>query len=299
MDATAEAGRRAASPTVRSLLAESGKALLRAGVDNGLREAVWLLEWALGASSLQLMTEQHRLLSAAEAAAVREAVARRARREPLQYILGTQEFCGLVFEVTPAVLIPRPETELLVEAVIRHVQPGMAPRIVDVGTGSGCVAISLAKAIPDASFVGIDISPAALNVSRRNAQRHNVFGKVEWLEGDLLSPMQTGEAGMVDVVVSNPPYIEEKEWDTLQPEVARYEPRTALVAGPTGTEMHRRLLETAARTLAPGGFLIMEVGLGQAGKVASMARSVGRYGTIRTIRDHADIERVVIVERGA
>ncbi len=294
MDAIAEKG---CFLTVRTLLGESRRALLRAGIENGAQEAVWLLEGALGRSALRVMMEQECPLSDGEVLAAREAVARRARREPLQYILGTQEFCGLEFEVNPAVLIPRPETELLVQAVIRHIQPGTTPKIVEVGTGSGCVVVALAKALPDASFVGIDISPAALTVSKRNAQRHGVQEQIDWREGDLLSSMKAWPLGMVEVVVSNPPYIREDEWDALQPEVGRYEPRTALVAGPTGTELHERLLRDAVHCLAAGGFLIMEVGQGQGAVVLQMARSIQGYGTVQTVRDAAGIERVVIAER--
>jgi release factor glutamine methyltransferase len=224
-------------------------------------------------------------------------IARRAAREPLQYLLGTQEFCGLDFQVTPAVLIPRPETELLVQEVIRlgTLKPGSI--VVDVGTGSGCVAVTLATILRDVRIVAIDRSPAALAVARANAAKHGVADQIEWLEGDLFSPLSERYARRVDVIVSNPPYIAEANWAGLQPEVRLFEPRMALVSGPRGTEFHERLLREAQPFLTAGGSLMMEIGQGQASVVRRIAERVGGYGPLRTVEDAAGIERIVIASR--
>jgi release factor glutamine methyltransferase len=219
-------------------------------------------------------------------------------REPLQYILGTQEFCGLEFHVSRAVLIPRPETELLVQEVVRRGGLDEDATVVDVGTGSGCVAITLATILKKARIIAIDQSPDALVVAKRNAEKHVVGDKIEWMEGDLLSPLRDrGMVGAVDAIVSNPPYIAGADWAGLQPEVRVFEPRPALIGGQKGTEFHERLLQESQEFLAPGGLLLMEVGQGQAPAVRQMAEQIGGYAALRVVEDAAGIGRVVIAQR--
>jgi release factor glutamine methyltransferase len=241
-------------------------------------------------------TEAERALTSDQWADAQALIARRAAREPLQYLLGTQEFCGLDFQVTPAVLIPRPETELLVREVIRQ-RPRRGATIVDVGTGSGCIAVTLATVLNDTHMVAIDRSPAALAVARTNAAKHGVDGKVEWLEGDLLAPLSQNRAGQVDVIASNPPYISDADWAGLQAEVRLFEPRMALVGGLEGTEFHERLLRESRPFLTAGGLLMMEIGQGQAAAVRRIAEKVGGYAELRAVTDAAGIERVVIAQR--
>jgi release factor glutamine methyltransferase len=225
-------------------------------------------------------------------------VARRAAREPLQYLLGTQEFCGLEFSVGPAVLIPRPETELLIHQVIGRVQSLSEATIVDVGTGSGCVAVTLAARLNGQRIFAIDRSPEALAVAQCNAMRHAVGDRIEWLEGDLLVPLRGRlSEGTVDVIVSNPPYISESDWAGLEPEVRVFEPRMALVGGEQGTEFHERLLRESREFLAPGGLLVMEIGADQAPIVRQLAGQIGGYAGLRIIEDAARIERVVMAQR--
>ena len=219
-------------------------------------------------------------------------------REPLQYILGTQEFCGLEFHVNPAVLIPRPETELLIQEVVRRCAVSKSVTLVDVATGSGCVAITLATILNGMRILGLDRFPEALAVAKSNAERHAVSDKIEWLEGDLLSPLRDkGMAGAVDVIVSNPPYIAEAEWAGLEPEVRVYEPRLALIAGQKGTELHERLLHDSMAYLVPGGLLVVEIGQGQAAAIRQVAAQLGGYAALRVVEDASGIERVVIAER--
>lgn len=286
------------SRTVGSCLAGVRAQLAEAGIESGEQEASWLLEYALGLPSLRQTIERDRVLSPGEMELVRSLVARRVSREPLQYLLGTQEFCGMEFTVTSAVLIPRPETELLVEQVVRRIQADAQATVVDACAGSGCIAVAIARLRPHMRVMATEISSAALTIAKENARRQAVADRITWLEGDLLEPLASKSLeGRVDVILSNPPYITEQDWAGLQPEVRQFEPRQALVAGPRGTEFHERLLQQAARYLEPGGALMMEMGAGQGPAVRQLIETVGGYESVRVLPDAAGIERVVIVER--
>ena len=280
--------------TVAEMLARSRQALVHAGIETGAREAVWLLEKGLKTTQLKMLLDANRFLNRSECAEVDGLVGRRATREPLQYILGSQEFCGLDFEVSPAVLIPRPETELLVEEV-KHVLAGKSQAtIVDVGTGSGCLAVTLASVLPGIRVYAVDCSADALAIAQKNIARHCVTATVTCLFGDLCMPLESiGLVGRVEAIVSNPPYIGEAEWWDLQPEVRDFEPRDALFGGAAGTEVHHRLLDQAWKYLVPGGWLFMEVGRGQSEAVCRLAGQTGRYGGASVRRDAAGIERVI------
>lgn len=273
----------------------AGVALLRsAGIERAEREAGWLLEAALGTSPLAVRLESARRLSADERARAERLFARRASREPLQYILGTQEFCGLDFLVGPDVLIPRPESEVLVEALAASQAAQANPLIADIGTGSGCLAVAAAHRLPAILVYAVDLSPGALRVARANAERHGVAGRVRFLEGDLCRPLEAeGLRGRLGAILSNPPYIPEAEVEGLQPEVGRFEPRLALAGGPDGLAFHRRLLAEARDLLAPGGLLLLEVAAGQADAVQALASAQGGYRLGEVLKDGAGIERVV------
>lgn len=298
MDALVSPDSQEQEATVATLFADGQAMLEQAGIDNAAQETVWLLEAALAETHLALRLDPHRALSPAERTRSRDLLTRRANREPLQYLLGTQEFCGLDFEVTPSVLIPRPETELLLDEVVRFVRSGHAANVVDVGTGSGCLAVALAKAVPSASVYAVDCSEGALEVARRNATAHEVCNRVHYRRGELFSALDgLGLEGHVNVVMSNPPYIPDSEWSGLQPEVKLFEPRIALSGGADGMVVHRRLLQDAWKFLVPGGLLVMEVGQGQADRVCGYARQQGPYTNIRVRKDAAGIDRVVCAER--
>ncbi|TKS61349.1 MAG: protein-(glutamine-N5) methyltransferase, release factor-specific [Nitrospira sp.] len=288
----------AESKTIGTLIAWAQQSLDQAGTGNAAQETLWLLANALGLESHHLASKAEQPVSAEVWARVGSLVSRRVAREPLQYILGTQEFCGLEFHVSPAVLIPRPETELLVQEVVRGGGLNKDAVLVDVGTGSGCVAITLATILNRTRILAMDHSPEALAVAKNNAQRHAVDDKIDWMEGDLLSPLREREmAGAVDVIVSNPPYIAEVDWADLQPEVRLFEPRLALIGGQKGTEFHERLLQDSREFLVPGGLLVMEIGQGQASALRRTAEQVGGYAALQVVEDAAGIERVVIAQR--
>lgn len=283
---------------VGALLAEAEGALKGAGIEQPALEAAWLLEQVLDLSPLMLRVKPDRHVTGAEWAAVQALVARRMGREPLQYLLGTQEFCGREFRVTPSVLIPRPESALLVDETIRRCQENRTATVVDVGTGSGCLAVSVAAALPNARILAIDLSSEALVVARANMAQHGVENRIECVCGDLLAALGEYMSGcQADVVLSNPPYIAEVDWMTLQPEVRCFEPRLALAGGHDGMDLHRLLLQQAPAYLKPGGVLLMEVGLGQAASVCRLAEGGGWFRTYDVLRDDSEIDRVVCLER--
>ncbi len=288
----------AGQATLGEMIDEARRLLEQAGIESAGQEAFWIVEHVLRIPVHHMVTDRERLLSPVELAAARGLVMRRAGREPLQYILGTQEFCGLEFHVDRAVLIPRPETELLVEYAAQRIPAERKAIIVDVCTGSGCIAVAIARKRPHARVIATDLSIPSLAVARQNAVYHAVGERITWLEGDLLGAMAgQGLEGQVDLILSNPPYIAEADWATLQPEVRLFEPRGALVAGPQGTELHERLLHESGRYLSPGGALILEIGAGQARVLRRIVEQTPGYKFHRLIYDEAGLERVVIVER--
>lgn len=280
------------------LLTGARQILEGAGIANAAQEARWLLAYALEMKHHELASRTEQSVTTEQLARVMSVVRRRESREPLQYILGSQEFCGLDFSVTPAVLIPRPETELLIQETLREGRFAEGAVLVDVGTGSGCVAVTLATILDGMRIFALDCSHAALKVAKGNADRHGVGDKIIWLEGDLLSPLKECiGVRTVDAIISNPPYIAEADWAGLQPEVRDYEPRGALLAGPQGIESHERLIHDSKEFLAPGGLLVMELGQNQAPLVRRVVEEAKGYTGLQTVEDEAGIERVLIARR--
>lgn len=272
--------------TTLKILAWTKEYLLSKGIANARLEAEWLLCSATGLDRVGLYLQYDKPLNDDELATYRALVARRAKREPLQHILGSQEFCGLDYEVSPDVLIPRYDTELLVsEAAAR--QPD-ARTILDIGTGSGCIAVSLVKRLTLAAVTATDISESALAVATRNAGRHGAV--IEFLLGSLFAPV----AGRrFDLIVSNPPYIPTDDIETLDQEVRDYDPRTALDGGDDGLHMYRSLIPTAVEHLNPKGWLLIEIGVGQARDIVSLFRRTGSFCEPVIAIDTGGIERVV------
>ena len=278
--------------TIAKVLSWTRGYLAEKGVTNARREADWLLCAATGTERIRLYLDFDKPLNSDELKRLRELVSRRGRREPLQHILGSQEFCGLEFEVSRDVLIPRHETELLVKEAVSLVPEATA--VLDVGTGSGCIAISLAGFLPKASITAVDISAAALDVARRNARRHQV--RIEFLHGSLCEPV----AGRrFDLIVSNPPYISRNDIDCLEPEVRDYDPREALDGGPDGLDIIRTLISDASGIIHDGGWLLLEVGAGQSAVVRQLITSTGVFSEPVAVCDSLGIERVVGARRTA
>ena len=268
---------------------EAARARLAATSKNPRRDAGLLLAHVLGCDQTALLTHPERLLSAAELQQFDRLVERRLASEPMQYLTGEQEFFGLSFEVSPAVLIPRPETEHLVEAVLHRFGREEEVRIVDVGTGSGAIAVSLAHAMPRSRVTAVDLLPAALAVARRNAERHGVIDQLVLLPSDLLAEVEGTD---FDAVVANPPYIATAE--VLEPQVANYEPHSALYAGPTGLEVYERLIPQAARVLKPGGWLMLEIGYGQSSALKNLMHG---WAGVTLVNDLQGIPRVVLGQK--
>ncbi|MDR3579904.1 MAG: peptide chain release factor N(5)-glutamine methyltransferase [Oryzomonas sp.] len=276
--------------TTLKVLTWTKEYLTAKGIENARLEAEWLLCAATGLDRVGLYLNFDKPLNDDELASFRSLVARRARREPLQHILGTQEFYGLEFEVSPDVLIPRHDTETLVtEALTRRPE---ARSVLDIGTGSGCIAVALARHLPGAAVTAIDISPAALVVARRNAGSNEVA--IEFLAGSLLEPV-TGRR--FDLIVSNPPYIPTTDIDGLEPEVRDFDPRGALDGGSDGLDVYRTLIPTVPEHLNPAGWLLVEVGIGQAPAVVELFRTCADYNPPITACDPGGIERVVGAQR--
>ncbi len=281
--------------TVRAALRWASEQLSQAGVDSPAADAERLVQHALGATRLDLYLHPDRPITPPERACLVDALRRRCSRAPLQHLTGETEFWSLPFFVNDAALIPRPETETLVEAALARLSGAPRPRVADVGTGSGCLAVSLARSLPESLVVATDASPAALRVARINALRNGVGDRVRLVAGDLFDPF--GPSARFDAVVSNPPYVRRDEIETLQPEVRDHEPRLALDGGEDGLSVHRRLAACAGRHLLPGGWLALEVGAGQSGPVAEMLKASEAFEEAACHRDLTGVERVLVARR--
>ncbi|MDD8027629.1 MAG: peptide chain release factor N(5)-glutamine methyltransferase [Acidobacteriota bacterium] len=281
---------RSASWTIGGLAAEGVRRLSGAGKSPGGLEARILLRRALGVTELEILAYPERPVPRAAAGGYLGLIDRRANREPFAYLIGEKEFWSLPLTVGPGVLIPRPETETLVQAALDLAGDG-APLIADIGTGSGAVALALATELREARILATDASRAALRTARGNAARHGLRN-VEFLPGDLLAALRGRRlAGRLDALVSNPPYVREADWAGLQPEIRDHEPKAALVPGPTGLEIIRRLISDAPAWLRPGGWLLLEIGRGQARAVRALFGPA--WTEVGTRRDLAGVIRVV------
>ncbi len=250
--------------TVLEVIQRSTEYLARQGVESARRNIEEMLAQVLRLPRLQLYLNFERVLTDPQVEALRAMVRRRGRREPLQHILGSVSFCGLEFQAGPQALVPRPETELLAERAWRFLQSlgSSEPRALDFGTGTGCLAITLAVKVPSARLVAVDVSVEALALARRNAEAHLVSERIQWAYGDGFAALPVGLE--FDLVVSNPPYVATAEIEGLQPEVRDFDPRLALDGGPDGLLFFRRLARETAPWLRPGGRFMCEFGDGQA-----------------------------------
>jgi release factor glutamine methyltransferase len=255
------------------------------------RDAELLLLHLIGRDRAFLLTHPDTPLTAEQVAQYESWLERRAAHEPIQYILGEQEFFGLAFTVTGDVLIPRPETEHLVEALLARAPLDQPLRIADIGTGSGAIAVALAHALSQAQVTALDISVAALAVAKGNAETNHVADRMRFLQSDLLSAV-AGER--FDAIVSNPPYVADSDRASLEPQVRDYEPASALFAGPSGLDVYERLIPEAYEALKPGGWLLMEIGQGQRDALAQL---LSGWSQISFVDDLQGIPRVACAQR--
>ncbi|MEA1971075.1 MAG: peptide chain release factor N(5)-glutamine methyltransferase, partial [Thermodesulfobacteriota bacterium] len=257
-------------------------------------DAELLLAFSINRERHFLYAHPAKELSGMELKRFRSLVARRIKEEPIAYITGRKEFWSLYFEVTPDVLIPRPDTEILIEEVLKLPVRGgeKGIRILEIGTGSGAISIALASELKNAFITATDFSPKALAIATRNAVNNNMEEKISFLCGDIFEPVEE----KFDIIVSNPPYISEDEFRLLAPKVREYEPRQALVAGPEGTEFHRKLACDGERFLEKNGWLVMEMGAGQRFAIEKMLKDRD-YCDITFRSDYAGVERVAMAKK--
>ncbi len=260
------------------------------GIDNPRLDAEVLLCHILGKDRLYLYTHFDQPLTPEELAAYRQAVKQRAMHIPVAYINGYKEFMGLDFQVNQAVLVPRPDTEILVEAALERLSSAKAPAVADLGTGSGAIIVSILVKLNAAVGTAVDISAAALDIAAENAERHGVADRLSCLQGDMLLSLAGKQ---FDALLSNPPYIPDGDIAGLSQEV-RQEPRLALAGGTDGLDFYRRIVAQGADYLKPGGFIAVEVGIDQAVAVAQLANAASCLKAETIIKDYAGIERVVI-----
>lgn len=272
--------------TTLKLLAWTKDYLADKGVKNARLESEWMLCAATGLDRVGLYLQFEKPLNATELAKYRDMVSRRGRREPLQHILGSQEFAGLEFEVSASVLIPRYDTEVLITEAIK--QYPSAGSILDIGTGSGCIAITMKKRLPHAKITATDISAAALSVAIQNAEKHGA--EVEFLHGSLFSPL---DGRRFDLIVSNPPYIPSKDICCLEDEVSKYDPKAALDGGEDGLDIYRQLIPRSADYLNVQGRIFVEIGIGQADDIIELFNGCGRFYDPIIFLDNNGIQRVI------
>lgn len=287
------------------LLKQGIEQLEKAGVGSPRLNAEVLLMHAAGCDRAALLAHPERELSPGQSAAYEAWLHERAAGKPAQYITGHQEFWGLEFLVNPSVLIPRPETELLVETALEFARAAVAGKdqrapdgwvIADVGTGSGCIAVALAKELPLARIYALENSLEALATARRNAERNGMGSRITLLHSDLLAPVSGEPLPPLDLVVSNPPYVSERDFPYVMVEVRKYEPPSAVFAGESGIEVYERLIPQAARALRPGGLIILELGYDVRERVRSLLLPE-QWTDVDWRKDLAGIIRAVIARR--
>ncbi|MBS1257961.1 MAG: Release factor glutamine methyltransferase [Candidatus Scalindua arabica] len=288
--------------TIRNILKWAITTLKEADIDPPGINADTLLSFVLSCDRTRLYTNPDEIISDADISWYKELINERIRHVPLQYITHRVEFMSLDFFVNECVLIPRPETEILVETVLENAQDKRYSNrkitIMDIGTGSGNIAVSLAKNLSNVEIYASDISQEALEIAKANAQKHNVVDKVHFLHGDLSGAFISHiDQGSVDFIVSNPPYVSESEWKNLEPELRDHEPREALVAEKDGLCFYRRIIRDASDWLMPDGYLVIEIGETQSDTIIMLVESERHYGDIEISKDLQGKERIISARR--
>ncbi len=281
--------------TIREGLEDAVKVLRKAGIASPRLDGEVLLCHVLHVDRTQILMRGHVLLTDQQSRCFRQWVARRELNEPVAYIIGEKEFWSLAFYVNSHVLIPRPETEILVEEVLR-ILPGIdhrPARILEIGVGSGAISVALAASQENLQMVATDISSEAIAVARLNAANMGVSERIQFLVGSLFADLP----GVFDVIVSNPPYISDEEFLSLPDDVRKFEPSAALLGGPEGISLHREIINDGSQYLESGGYLIMEIGAGQRRRLEDLLRKTGSYANISCRQDYAGCDRVILARR--
>lgn len=277
--------------TIREILNEAISSFEAVEIPSARLDAEVLLAFCLKLDRLEFLKNPEMQISKAQHAYFKKLVARRLKWEPVAYITGHKEFWTFALEVNKDVLIPRPDTEVIVEETLNicRTQNFSKPRILDIGTGSGAIALALAKELPQAQIVATDVSPAVLDVARKNARSLGLIKQIEFLKGNLFEPV----GGIFDIIVSNPPYISDQEYQDLPAGVKDYEPREALWAGQTGVEFYEKLIYHSKNHLKENGWLLLEIGARQEASVRKIMEDYGNYDSIGVRNDYAGMPRVI------
>ncbi|HOF77656.1 MAG TPA: peptide chain release factor N(5)-glutamine methyltransferase [Smithellaceae bacterium] len=275
--------------TVREILNEATRELETAGMETARLDAEVLLAFCLNCDRLEFLKNPDMQISKSQLAVFNKLVSRRLKWEPVAYITGRKEFWSFTLEVNKGVLIPRPDTEIILEEALAVGKNIIAPRIADIGTGSGAIALALAKELPEPKITATDISPAALKVAKKNARNLKLGKNIEFLKGDLFAPVK----GLFDIIVSNPPYISAAEYEELPRGVKDFEPKIALLAGQTGVEFYEKLIYQSKNHLKKDGWLLMEIGAPQAEKIRDIMQECAFFEDIDVRRDYAGHDRVI------
>jgi release factor glutamine methyltransferase len=282
-----------ASLTLRSVMIAASRWLSAAGIESARLDAELLLRHVLGIDQAEFYLRLDQAIAIDDERLAWELLQRRGRREPVAYITGHKEFWSLDFVVTPDALVPRPETELLVEAALERTRPpNLRLKILDIGTGSGAIAVCLAKELQQAQITAVDISSPALRIARANAERHGVADRIRFAQGDLFAPVAE-ERESFDLIVANPPYIRSGDLSALAPEIRDWEPITALDGGADGLDYYRRMAAGGARYLTAAGQMLLEIGDGMGEAVTQVFAATAGYEMSVVLRDYAGKERVM------
>lgn len=275
--------------TVREILNEATRELETAGMETARLDAEVLLAFCLNCDRLEFLKNPDLKINNNKLSPYTKLVERRLKYEPVAYITGRKEFWSFTLEVNKGVLIPRPDTEIILEEALAVGKNIIAPRIADIGTGSGAIALALAKELPEPKITATDISPAALKVAKKNARNLKLGKNIEFLKGDLFAPVK----GLFDIIVSNPPYISAAEYEELPRGVKDFEPKIALLAGQTGVEFYEKLIYQSKNHLKKDGWLLMEIGAPQAEKIRDIMQECAFFEDIDVRRDYAGHDRVI------
>ena len=283
--------------TIQKLLTWVTEYLTQKGVDAPRLSAELLLSHVLGLKRIELYTQYNKVVAQEQLTQLRDLVKRAGEHEPVAYLVGRTEFYSIEFEVTPDCLIPRPETELLVQRSIEFLRKRTGPQqVCDLCTGCGIIAVAIAKNVPDAKVIATDISETALAVAARNVEKHKLAERIELRHGDLFEPL-VPQLDLFDLIVSNPPYVTAAQYEALDRNVKDYEPRIALYAGPDGLDVYRKIMEKVSQFLKPDGILLLEIGYQQGPAVRGLLEQTGVFAQIRIDKDLQSHDRVVVTTR--